>query len=712
MQPADSASWSDALRGTLQRYDELLLRQVAARLCKPRSHWPVEELIDRCVATVQNPAILDRRLQDLSVPARRLFSLIAHSRQPRWAVGSLVQLVFILGENEGLAPVHELLEAGLLMPTLEGGGSAAALMRDFEHWLSRSTPRPTVFAHPMVLARALRQDLGLPECPGAVAPRARSSKPALAGVHEADGLDWLLRLALLWQQVAAGPLRRTQQGGFFKRDLDRLRGDALLIGPAHDSLLEIDDPGLLACSLALRQGLLTEADGELRAGAWPACWEDSLPTVLASLWSGLLNLDDWNTQEGWRAEPAAGNPYPSLYFFALLLLSRLSPDSWANPAALEAWLLERHPYWRAERPARGKPAARTCHLERFLLGIAYPWRLVQATRAGDNDWLVRLAPLGRWLLGFAPEPEPTVFPQSLLVQPNLEILVYRQGLTPSLVARLSRFAAWKSFGAACTLQLLPETVYRALEAGESFASISQALERHGMKPVPESVASALRTWANKRDRLQVFPAGALFEFQSAADLNEALARGLPGVRLSERLAIVANESAIDYKHFRLTATRDYGLPPEKCVEVAADGVTLSIDLARSDLLIETEVERFAEALEPGANGRRSYRMTPDSLAAAGAGGMTLAALEHWFLQRTGQQLSPSARLFLTGCQLSPWQFQRLLVFTVPTVEMADGLMQWPRTRSLIQGRLGPTALVVAEENREALEGCLRTLGMM
>src|SRR5205085_2115239 len=98
----------------------------------------------------------------------------------------------------------------------------------------------------------------------------------------------------------------------------------------------------------------------------------------------------------------------------------------------------------------------------------------------------------------------------------------------------------------------------------------------------------------KRERLSIYAAAALFEFASAADLAEALARGLPAVRLTDRLAVVANEKDIDYRHFRLTGTRDYCLPPEKCVEVEADGVTLTVDLARSDLLLESEVQRFAE----------------------------------------------------------------------------------------------------------------------
>src|SRR6266849_5765428 len=108
----------DQIRRTLERYDPALVRQVASRLIMPRGEWPVEELIDRCAAAVVNPATIDRRLRELDVPARRLLALIGHSRQPRWRLGGLLELLAALGHAEGLAPVFMLFETGLLYPDL------------------------------------------------------------------------------------------------------------------------------------------------------------------------------------------------------------------------------------------------------------------------------------------------------------------------------------------------------------------------------------------------------------------------------------------------------------------------------------------------------------------------------------------------------------------------------------------------------------------
>ncbi|MCC6418386.1 MAG: helicase-associated domain-containing protein [Gemmataceae bacterium] len=711
MPPLDPAVWSDRLRRTLLRYDEPLLRQVAARLFKPRNQWPADELSQRSIATLQNAPVLDRRLADLEPACRQVLALIGHSRQARWPVGSLVELLVTLGQPDGLQPILTLLRAGLLypdfgLPATDDGESApaAARLKDFEAWLTLSDGgRPVVFAHPFVTSRLTWEALALPGCPGA------ASLPGTVSAQEADGLDWPLRLAVLGQQVAAQPVRRTQQGGFFKRDLERLRTDPLLNAIPPDSLATVPDVGLLAVELAVADGLLREADGELHAGRESTSGEEGLPAVVASLWAALLRIEVWNVCEGQAAGRVPGNPYPTVYLSALLLLGQLTGGQWVRPEALEGWLRERHPYWEGNRSAK---AGTGCGVGPFLLGLAYQLRLVQAARDADGAWVVRLALLGRWLVGQEEPPALAGFPQTLLVQPNLEILAYRQGLTPALVAQLSRLATWTGLGPACTLQLQPESVYRALEAGESFETILQALNRHGMKPVPDPVINSLRTWANKRERIQVYGAAALFEFNSPEDLNEALARGLPAVRLSDRLAVVARESDIEYRHFRLTATRDYTLPPEKCVEVESDGVTLGVDASRSDLLVETEVRRFAEPVERhAANGRRYYRLTPETVAAGREQGLTPQALEAWFVQRGGQPLPPAARLLLAGPHVPPLEMRRLQVLYVPTAEVADGLQQWPGTRALIEGRLGPTALVVAEENTAALRERLHSLGI-
>src|SRR5262249_20259009 len=158
----------------------------------------------------------------------------------------------------------------------------------------------------------------------------------------------------------------------------------------------------------------------------------------------------------------------------------------------------------------------------FLLGVAYQFRILQATKSAEGDWLIRLSPWGRWLLGFSAEPpRSATYPQTLLVQPNHEIIVYRQGLTAALIGRLSRFAVWESFGAACTLQLEPQQAYRALQSGLSVEGILRTLEQHTSHAIPAAVVESLRTWSGKHERITVYSSATLFEFGSDVDAGQA-----------------------------------------------------------------------------------------------------------------------------------------------------------------------------------------------
>ena len=86
-------------------------------------------------------------------------------------------------------------------------------------------------------------------------------------------------------------------------------------------------------------------------------------------------------------------------------------------------------------------------------------------------------------------------------------------------------------------------------------------------------------------------------------------------------------------------------------------------------------------------------------------------MQEWFLQRSGQALSPAALLLLNGAQLEPLKLRKQLLLQMASAEVADGLLQWPNTRGLIRERVGPTALVVAEEDVAVLKERLAAIGV-
>lgn len=694
MPPTPDDDWSDRCRDALSRYSEPLLRAVAARLVKSRTSAPAEELLDRCVGTLTNPPVIDRRIRDLPEHSRKLLTLIGLSGQPRWKVGHLLALASALGHAEGFAPVADALAAGLLFPALPLEPPPLA---DFAAILERpDSLAAEVFAHPAVSARARGEDLGLPDL---------ASGDVVGSPRVADGLDWPLRLSAVWQQVHESPVRFTQANTLFKKDLSRLQTDEVLSAPPADLSHRVPDAGVLTLLWAVASGLIADRDGELTAGPFPAAWDGPLPALLAELFSALPRVEAWNPLAGYGPSDVGLSPTPSAGFLALLLVARAG-SAWVHPAAVADWLWTHHPSWAGTLPDPATKEKATAWVAGFLLGVAYPLQLVEV--AGE---FVRFSPLGRHLLADGPEPPAApAFPQTLLVQPNAEILAYRQGLTPSLVATLARFARWKGLGPACTLELNPEQTYRGLESGLTLPMILQALTRHSTRPVPPAVADLLQRWASKRERITVFPSAVLVEFATPTELDAGVARGIVAIRLTDRIGMTADGGEPALGQLRLVANRDYEAKPQRCVTVAEDGVTLTIDAAAADLLLDAEIGRFATPLPAEPAAPRRFRLSAELLRRV-ASGVPLADIDAWFLERTGQPLSPAGRLLLLGAQAPPPVAARLLVVRFPTPELADGAVQWPETRALIAERLGPTTVVVEEDCLETLRRVLAEIGV-
>ncbi|MBA4191018.1 MAG: hypothetical protein C0467_23785 [Planctomycetaceae bacterium] len=701
MPPTPDEVWSERCRGALLRYSEPLLRAVAAKLVKPRVNQSPEDLIDKSIAIFSNPPVIDRRVRELPEHARRLIALIGLSRQQRWKVGHLMTLLPALGHDAGFAAVADALTAGLLFPVLPPGHPP---LQDFAAWFGGvGMLSAEVFIHPAVSSRARSEDLGLPDL-GTPDPDVSGSP------RSADGLDWLLRLSAVWQQVHASPVRFTQANTLFKKDLTRLQADEMLSAPSADVPVRVADAGVLALLLAVSAGILADEAGELRAVPFPAAWEGTLSGTLTDLFAALLRVDAWDPLAGYNPSDTGLSPTPTAGFLALLLLAkhtRACPESgWVSVTPIAEWLWTHHPSWAGMIPAEASKDKGVGWMMSFLIGVAFPLQLVEV--AGEH---FRLSPLGRHLLAGDTEPAnaPT-FPQTLLVQPNAEILAYRQGLTPTLIGSLSRFAQWKGLGPACTLVLTPEQTYRGLESGLTLPMIVQALTRHSSRPVPPAVADLLQRWASKRERITVYASAVLVEFSTPAELDAAVSRGIVAIRLTERIGITAEGTEPALTQLRLIANRDYEAKPQRCVTVGDDGVTLTVDAAIADLLLDAELGRFATLLPAEPNSPRRFRLNAELLRRT-AQTNPIADIDGWFIDRTGHPLSPAGRLLLLGPQSAPPTVAKLLVVRFPSLELADGAMQWPETRALVAERLGPTAIVVSEENLEPLRKVLAEVGV-
>ncbi len=230
--------------------------------------------------------------------------------------------------------------------------------------------------------------------------------------------------------------------------------------PVADELKRLPDLASFWLALARQIGLVAaDSTGEKLLAAVPDFWTDNavhLPQMIATGW---MSLDSWRELDQPGAAGSAtiaGLPY--LRVALLLLLCTLNESEWVALDDLAEQLVgQSRPAGAAgvlpsagagphnsAAPARGEergkkrgntPERETDVVEAILLGAAYPLGLVRAAEQDvTRKRLVQLSPLGRYVLALGPAPPPRpAFDQFLFVQPNFELIAYRQGLTPQLV---------------------------------------------------------------------------------------------------------------------------------------------------------------------------------------------------------------------------------------------------------------------------------------
>ena len=735
-----------------------LLGSIARNLAIPNIHDAPDKIVESIDLHLADFDRLRRIEADLSAEARFAAGLFALTETSVWPEPAYRSVLLALGshygeiyaELAGLGIVARIDHQTIYFYDKSLAGVPKSGYAEYQNGVWDSRRR--IVAHPFVL-NAIR-----PIRPaGSIATMAPPATRSVRQVREADGLEPILRLSAVWQRVDAEPPKKTQGGVLFQRDRKRFEEDPTLTSPPADEIEPIVDPARFWLDAARSIELIVdEPDGDRLLPARYEFWEENavhLPRLIP-----LRKLTPTPLAADAKPDPDAWFPRLAILFW----LESLNEDEWTTIDDLARTLTSAWPDWRDLIPPRADGADRSeaknkhtsksktaesksktkrkidgqkrgevdygiTYLQSLLLGESYQLGMIRAAEESPSgSRVVQLTPLGRYVLTLGPSPEPRRgFDQFLVVQPNFEMIAYRQGLTPRLIGDLGRFARWIRLGAAIELKLTAESIYLGLESGLTATEIERRLATHSGRPIPPGVSAAIATWASRRDRLTYHPAATLLEFAATEDLENALvawrSTGNPvPERVGDRLLLVEEESSIPYHLFRQIGSRDYRKPAEACIDVETDGVTLSLDLARTDLLIDAELRKIADPVastdDPAGGRRTRFRVTPRSIARAFADGLYDDQIDAWFQRRAGRRPTAAVRLLLYAARRDPSDDRRRgltasirYVLTAPRADLIDGLLQHPATRDHLGERLGDSSIVVPKNAIEPLRAALDEL---
>jgi hypothetical protein len=437
----------------------VLLRTLDLGEVAPRK----DERIDQLEAALRDPTVVDRALEAVSEPMRRLLETLVEA-------GGVASLEDLDGTEEALlgamyggfpvapthqrygirrTPLHELSERGLLV--MDPYGDSVYVPVDVQVTL-RGGLFPSWPVAPEVTTAAVAE-------PG-------HGLPMVLGL-----LDGLLR------RLERDPVDGLKSGGIGVRVIRTLAGQ-LDLTPSHTALLahlavELD----LLGSIATSRGTTTRAPSTI----WTTTAHADELHQIAPLRRWALLVQSWLESpaladgEGLPEKVEVGygraGADPLARRAVLDALVSLPPGQGVTLDGLVVLADHAHPTVDVAAGIEGRVAALR------LLGLV------------PETGPIGLAALGRTLVLEGPEAAAGALPDpvtSFTVQPDHSIIA-PPGLAPDVAARLDRYAVRESSGGASVHRLSGPRIAEALDAGESGEDVLAFLAEHSTADLPQNV---------------------------------------------------------------------------------------------------------------------------------------------------------------------------------------------------------------------------------
>ena len=334
--------------------------------------------------------------------------------------------------------------------------------------------------------------------------------------------------------------------------------------------------------------------------------------------------------------------------------------------------------------------------------------LVELGMEEDRLLGLRLTPLGREVLHpelTAPRgetaPRATSAPSAWVVQPNFDVIVYLDHVSPVQLAFIERFANREQAQThTAHYQLTRASVYRGLESGATLTDLLDGLQNGAHAELPQNVLVELREWATLREQISLFRRTRVVEFPDEPALQAALREGWTGAVIGDRFLRVSGAAGglmrVDYAA---------ALPP--CLTVSETG---DIQLKRGyhDLWIRAQLDQWAE---PRAGG---WQLTAASVKAAVRRGRRITDFLNLLAARLLWPLPPFLRVALRAWagETLPAELGTVLVLRCKDDEIFQAIATSVQLQSFLKGKLAPNMLLVDAREFERVKAVLEWAGLV
>ena len=505
----------------------------------------------------------------------------------------------------------------------------------------------------------------------------RYNSPPPDQVEAAEPEIFLRRLFFTWAELRREPGTALKAGGIYKRDVKRIAASmGQELTERKEEEIRDDVAFLRWMGLVARQDKAIAVPPAAEEGFF---WQQPLTEQLRKVITTLANhgqslhvnlraID--STQLGYHNNPEL---YPPAYLFnrvvefmeemaqvnwmpfatSLIFLNGAQPGHFIFPAEGIRTLFRNATryHWRGSSKKRKKRLRLALsELEQDLLrqilirlhesGIVELGYQAQQEDSLPQAW--QLSPLAEALFTEQSWEEPAERGQVVL-QPDFHLLAMGPVPLKTLVAIEQLAVREKIQPAAISYRVTKESIYRALQEGQSVPGIISALETMTELPVAQNVRRTLQEWGKQHERIVIQRDVLVVQVAQAELLNKLLAQPKLAQILhpvDERTAWLASEDAQRIERAlskeKLLPAHSQGpeedLPSSLCWQ---DDEVLHARVPLPSLYTTGNINQIAE--RAGSD----WRLTPKSISAAVTAGHSVPEICQLLTQMTGEELSPS-----------------------------------------------------------------------
>ena len=305
--------------------------------------------------------------------------------------------------------------------------------------------------------------------------------------------------------------------------------------------------------------------------------------------------------------------------------------------------------------------------------------------------------------------------KTLLVQPNLEILVFQSPQLLPTLYHLEQFCAPKDGDQILRYQIEKKSFIMALQRGLTYEWCWQFLTEHSKVELPSNIMQILKGWHDQCNKIVISRQGTILEASTPEELEETVGQFPKDLRYFKldktNIFIPANQLSKLQSFLEQANPKriEYNTAPPRSLSIS-DQLEVEVDTRLCDIYVLPFLKELAQEVEAPSSYSRSFQIRQESVQSV----LESRPFEEimTFLEKRALIFSSTAKLRLEAFadQLGPVSIENRTLLLVPNPKTLQRLLYEAGIQSYAMC-IGPAAALIPKEYEKPCRELLKSFGL-